>query len=104
MYQDPNYKVEDRTDGNQITYFADFRMKIGYSLEVMDVCKLRVRLHYPIFFGGVTTWDDKILSEVSLRSNNLTTEFSSARVNYTIFVELPTTELEPEYIIDTRGL
>ncbi len=103
MYQDPNYKVEDRTDGNQITYFADFRMKIGtIPSEVMDVCKLRVRLHYPIFFGGVTTWDDKILSEVSLRSNNLTTEFSSARVNYTIFVELPTTELEPEYIIDTE--
>jgi hypothetical protein len=102
MYQDPNYKVEDRDDADYIPYYADFRMKIGM-IPIINtvVCTLRVRVDYPVYFGNTVTGQTKILAQRTLSTNNLSDEFVIKRIFYQISGLGKTTELEPEYIIQT---
>ncbi len=102
MYQDPTYKVEHRFDADYIPYYADFRMKIGMiPAEIMDVCSLRVWVNYPVILNNVVTWNTKTLSQISIRSDELSDEFANKRIFYQISGLGKTTELEPEYISQT---
>jgi hypothetical protein len=102
MYQDPNYKVEDRDDADYIPYYADFRMKIGMIPTINTVvCSLRVRVDYPVYSGNTVTWHTKILAEMPLSTNNLSDEFVIKRIFYQISGLGKTTELEPEFITQT---
>jgi len=102
MYQDPNYKVEDRDDADYIPYYADFRMKIGM-IPIINtvVCTLRVRVDYPVYFGNTVTGQTKILAQRTLTSDDLSTGFITERLTYQISGLGKTTELEPEFITQT---